>query len=100
MRISVNIRRVLDHVGLLHQQQREAEALINCLIALRKQAAETGIPDIGLVERQLRTAQNQAVNIRRRIVLLESVSEYLIELTRTVGSILIDAQDMAHTAGS
>ena len=97
MQVSVNIGRIREHISLLRNQQKEAEALINCLFSLRKQAAETGIPDIGSVDWHLKVSQNQAANIRRRITLLESISEDLIDLTQSLNRNLTDAQGLART---
>ena len=97
MRISVNIRHIQDHINLLHHQQREAEALVDCVIALCEQSVALGIPDVAIAQRQLETARKQVDHIRRRVTLLESMLENFSILTQTVHDILTDALDVSHS---
>lgn len=91
MQISVDIKKLRDHILLLQEELNEAEAFRSFLQEWRARANMTGTDDIAFVDRHISVVSQQIEKIKRRTEQVESMAERFSLLTRDVSNKLDDA---------
>ena len=99
MLVSVDIKRIRNHISILQEEQKESQALVECLTMWHKQAVLDGVSDIGLIEKHLHIACNQVTNVQQRIVLLESIADEFASVKNVTAKLLEDAKNVANSSG-
>lgn len=98
MLISIDIARVNNHISLLEQEYREAQALEKALALWRTQALADGLTDDAFLVRHLRAIIDQQEFIRKRISWLNHLVDDFSTLKLQTAELLDDATHAAAAA--
>ena len=70
MLVSVDIKKLVNHISILEEEKKETDALIECLQSWRNEAMLTGTMELSFFDKQISIVRKQREKIYRRIELV------------------------------